>query len=167
MLVIWNLFPVLLSKVNYKDYGLGCQEMNDYQRILGIDPGEKRIGLALSDPLGITAQGLPTIQIKSPADAAEKISMVAREKEVVKIIIGLPLNMDGSEGEQADRSYHLGSLLEELLGLPVIFRDERLTSRQAELVLLEADMRRRRRKEHVDRLAAQIILQCYLDEQGD
>jgi len=136
-------------------------------RILGIDPGEKRIGLALSDPLGITAQGLQTIQIISPADAATKISMVAREKEVVKIIIGLPLNMDGSEGEQAHRAYHLGSLLEELLDLPVIFRDERLTSRQAELVLLEADMRRRRRKEHVDRLAAQIILQCYLDEQGD
>jgi putative pre-16S rRNA nuclease len=138
--------------------------MDTYHRILGIDPGEKRIGLALSDPLGITAQGLPTITVSSPTDAAEKIARIARESEVERIIIGLPLNMDGSEGEQADRARHLGSLLEELLGLPVIFRDERLTSRQAELVLLEADMRRKRRKEHVDRLAAQIILQSYLDE---
>jgi len=138
--------------------------MNTSKRILGIDPGEKRIGLALSDPLGITAQGLPTLQIKSPADAAEKISVIAREREVIKIIIGLPLNMDGSEGDQAERAYHLGALLEELLDLPVIFRDERLTSRQAELVLLEADMRRSKRKEHLDRLAAQIILQSYLDE---
>jgi len=138
--------------------------INTCKRILGIDPGEKRIGLALSDPLGLTAQGLPTLQIKSPADAAEKISLVAREREVVKIIIGLPLNMDGTKGDQAERAYHLGSLLEELLGLPIIFRDERLTSRQAELVLLEADMRRSKRKDHLDRLAAQIILQSYLDE---
>jgi putative pre-16S rRNA nuclease len=141
--------------------------MNTFKRILGIDPGEKRIGLAMSDPLGITAQGLPTIQVKSPADAVEQISRVAREADVKRIVVGLPLNMDGSEGEQAKRAHFLGSQLEELLGLPVIFRDERLTSRQAELVLLEADMRRKKRKENIDRLAAQIILQSYLDEEGD
>lgn len=141
--------------------------MDTYQRILGIDPGEKRIGLAMSDPLGITAQGIPTIQVKSPTDAIEQISLIARDKEVKKIVIGLPLNMDGSEGEQAKRAYYLGSQLEELLDLPIIFRDERLTSRQAELVLIEADMRRNKRKENIDRLAAQIILQCYLDEEGD
>ncbi|MEA1929015.1 MAG: Holliday junction resolvase RuvX [Candidatus Auribacterota bacterium] len=139
--------------------------MDTYQRILGIDPGEKKIGLALSDPLGITAQGLDTIQVTSPADAAEQISRVARESGAQRIIIGLPLNMDGSEGEQARRAYNLGSLLEESLSLPVIFRDERLTSRQAEQVLLEADMRRKKRKLTVDRLAAQIILQSYLDEE--
>jgi len=141
--------------------------MNDYQRILGIDPGEKRIGVAMSDPLGITAQGLPTIQVKSPEDAAEQISRIARAETVKKIVVGLPLNMDGSEGEQAERAYHLGQKLEELSGLPVIFRDERLTSRQAELVLLEADMRREKRKKNIDRLAAQIILQSYLDEEGE
>ncbi len=141
--------------------------MNDYNRILGIDPGEKRIGVAMSDPLGITAQGLPTIQVKSPEDAAEQISRIARAETVKKIVVGLPLNMDGSEGEQAERAYHLGRKLEELSGLPVIFRDERLTSRQAELVLLEADMRRDKRKKNIDRLAAQIILQSYLDETGD
>ncbi len=141
--------------------------MDTYQRILGIDPGEKRIGLAMSDPLGITAQGLPTIQVKSPADAVEQISRVAREADVKRIVVGLPLNMDGSEGEQAKRAHFLGSQLEELLELPVIFRDERLTSRQAELVLLEADMRRDKRKENIDRLAAQIILQSYLDEEGE
>jgi len=136
-----------------------------YGRILGIDPGEKRIGLALSDPLGITAQGLPTIQVNSPADAVQQISHIAHESAVEKIVIGLPLNMDGSEGEQAERAYCLGSQLEEALARPIIFRDERLTSRQAEQVLLEADMRRKKRKEHLDRLSAQIILQSYLDEQ--
>ncbi|MDP8215368.1 MAG: Holliday junction resolvase RuvX [Candidatus Euphemobacter frigidus] len=132
-------------------------------RILGIDPGEKRIGLALSDPLGITAQGLETLQVTSPGDAVQQISEIARQVEVSKIIIGLPLNMDGSKGEQARRAQRLGARLEAALHLPVLFRDERLTSRQAEQVLIEANLSRRRRREKIDRMAAQLILQNYLD----
>lgn len=135
-------------------------------RILGIDPGEKRIGLALSDPLGITAQGLPTLQITSPSDAAQKIAGIAGQAEVSTIVVGLPLNMDGTEGDQARRAHRLGARLKDILHLPVLFRDERLTSRQADQVLLEGELSRERRKKEIDRIAAQLILQSYLDEEG-
>ena len=141
--------------------------MHDRGRILGIDPGEKRIGLALSDPLGITAQGLPTLRVTSPVNAVRQIAVIAGQSEVSTIIIGLPLNMDGTEGEQARRAYRLGARLKEMLQLPVLFRDERLTSRQAERVLLEGNLSRKRRKKEIDRIAAQIILQSYLDERGE
>ncbi len=140
--------------------------MRDQGRILGVDPGEKRIGLAVSDPLGITAQGLPTLKVTSPADAPRLIAEVARRIDATGIVIGLPLNMDGTEGEQARRAYQLGARLEEETLLPVSFRDERLTSIQAEQVLIAGDLRRERRKKEIDRISAQIILQCYLDEIG-
>jgi putative holliday junction resolvase len=137
-------------------------------RILGIDPGEKRIGLAISDPLGITAQGLPTIAVSSAGETIREIGETARRLEVVRVVIGLPLQMDGSEGEGTRRARRLGGQLASTLGLPVIFRDERLTSRLAEKVLLEGNLSRKRRKEESDRLAAQLILQNYLDsEEGD
>ena len=140
--------------------------MNEKDRILGIDPGEKRIGLAVSDPLGITAQGLETIQVSSAGETIREIGKTAGRLEVSRIVIGLPLQMDGSEGEGARRACRLGRQLEAALGLPVIFRDERLTSRLAEQALLEGDLSRKRRKVETDRLAAQLILQNYLDEQG-
>jgi putative Holliday junction resolvase len=132
-------------------------------RILGIDPGEKRIGLAVSDPLGITAQGLETIQVSSSGETLRRISETAWRLEVVRIVVGLPLRMDGSEGEGTRRARRLGGQLESALGLPVIFRDERLTSRLAEQALLEGNLSRERRREESDRLAAQLILQNYLD----
>lgn len=135
-------------------------------RILGVDPGEKRIGLAVSDPLGITAQGLPTILVTSIGETIQKIGEAARRLEVVQMVIGLPLNMDGSEGEQAQKSRKLGQRLEADLGLPVIYWDERLTSLMAEAAMLEGDLSRTRRKEESDRLAAQLILQNYLDGEG-
>lgn len=135
-------------------------------RILGVDPGEKRIGLAISDPLGITAQGLPTILVTSIGETIQKIGEAARRLEVVQMVIGLPLNMDGSEGEQAQKSRKLGQRLEADLGLPVIYWDERLTSLMAEAAMLEGDLSRTRRKEESDRLAAQLILQNYLDGEG-
>lgn len=133
---------------------------------MGIDPGEKRIGVAISDPLGITAQGLPTISVTSIGEAIQKIGETVRRLEVVRMIIGLPLNMDGSEGEQAQKSRKLGRRLEADLRLPVIYWDERLTSRMAEAAMLEGDLSRTRRKEVSDRLAAQLILQNYLDGEG-
>ncbi len=135
-------------------------------RILGVDPGEKRIGLAVSDPLGITAQGLPTITVSSAGETLREIGETARRLEAVRVVIGLPLQMDGSEGEGARMARRLGGRLEAELGLPVIFRDERLTSRLAEAALLEGDLSRKRRKAESDRLAAQLILQNYLDETG-
>ncbi len=140
--------------------------MEGIGRTLGIDPGEKRIGMAVSDPLGITAQGLETIEVRSAADTARRIGETARGLEAVRIVIGLPLRMDGSEGEGTRRARKLGRRLEAELGIPVIYRDERLTSRMAEAALLEGDLSRKRRKEESDRLAAQLILQNYLDSQG-
>ena len=133
-------------------------------RILGIDPGEKRIGLALSDPLGITAQGLSTLELGNPNQAAVKIAEIIRGRGVKLVVMGLPLNMDGSAGIQAARARKLGTEIEAKSGVPVIYRDERLTSRQAEQVLLQADLSRRKRKTRVDRLAAQLILQSYLEQ---
>ncbi len=132
-------------------------------RILGIDLGEKRIGLAVSDPLGMTAQGLPTLEIRSEKEALAGIAAAARDWKAVRIVIGLPLNMNGSEGAQASRARRVGAALGRMLLLPVDFRDERWSSRSAERVLLEADLSRRKRRQALDRLSAQIILQNYLD----
>lgn len=140
--------------------------MNVEGRILGIDPGEKRIGLAISDPLGFTAQGLETLRVVSAGETIRQIAETARRREVARVVIGLPLKMDGSEGEGARRARRLGERLEAELGLEVIFWDERLTSRQAEQALLEGRLSRKRRKEEADRLAAQLILQNYLDLEG-
>ncbi len=140
--------------------------MNGITRILGIDTGEKRIGLAVSDPLGITAQGLKTIEVHSTGEAIRQIAETARQLEVTRIVIGLPLRMDGSEGEGTRRARRLGRRLEAVLELPVIFRDERLTSKIAEQAMLEGDLSRARRKVESDRLAAQLILQNYLDSEA-
>ena len=135
-------------------------------RILGIDWGEKRIGLAVSDPLGITAQGLPTLAVSSSGETLREIAATVRKWEVARIVIGLPLLMDGSEGEGTRKVRQLGRRLEAELDLPVEFSDERLTSRIAEAALLEGDLSRKRRKEESDRLAAQLILRNYLDSEG-
>jgi len=137
---------------------------NDTGRILGIDPGEKRIGLALSDPLGITAQGLSTLTIKDRTEAVERIAGIIRDKKVNLVVMGFPLNMDGSAGLQAERARKMGTEIEEKSGVPVVYRDERLTSLQAEKVLLKADLSRGKRKSKIDLLAAQLILQSYLNQ---
>ncbi|MCX6349876.1 MAG: Holliday junction resolvase RuvX [Candidatus Aureabacteria bacterium] len=132
-------------------------------RILGIDLGEKRIGLAVSDPLNLIAQGVPTLTGLSEKQAFAAIGALVLERAVARIVLGLPLNMNGSEGPQARNARRFGEDLRRALRIPVDFWDERLTSRSAERVLLEADMSRRRRKLVLDRLSAQLILQGYLD----
>lgn len=132
-------------------------------RILGLDLGEKRIGLAVSDPLGLTAQGLPTLEVASEQEALEGIAGAAREWEAARIVVGLPVNMNGSEGAQAARARRVGAALGRALSLPVDFCDERWSSRSAERILLEADLSRGKRRKALDRLSAQIILQSYLD----
>jgi putative Holliday junction resolvase len=136
-------------------------------RIVAVDLGEKRIGLAISDPLGITAQGHSILRVNSFREAVQKLSESIREMGAARVVVGLPLNMNGSEGVQARKAYRFGDQLEKKLGVPVVFWDERLSSRQAERVLLRADLSRRRRREKTDKLAAQIILQSYLDKIGD
>jgi putative Holliday junction resolvase len=135
-------------------------------RILGIDMGERRIGLALSDPLGYTAQGLKTIQINNPDEVCDKLIVVINEKKVEKLVFGLPINMNGSMGPQAKKVQEYASKLKMLTNIPVDFEDERLSSVSAEQVLLLADQSRKKRKKSIDMLSAVIILQSYLDRKG-
>lgn len=132
-------------------------------RAMGLDVGDKTVGLALSDALGITAQGLPTVQRKSLEADLAAIMAICRENDVERLVVGLPLNMDGSEGPRAEICRRFGDRLSERSGLPVEYWDERLTTAQAERVLLEADLSRRKRKKVIDRLAAQVILQAWMD----
>jgi len=130
--------------------------------ILAVDHGERRIGLAVSDEMGVAAHGLPTVRCAGGADDLERICEAARERGVDEIVVGLPRNMDGSEGAQAAAARAFGSMLGERLGLPVRFVDERLSSLRAERVLSESGVSLGKRKGMVDRMAAQFILEHYL-----
>ncbi len=132
-------------------------------RILGLDPGEKRIGVAVSDALGITAQPLTAIRRSSLKADIEAIGKICREYQVGLIVLGLPLNLDGSAGEKARESMELAEKLRQSLGIEVELWDERLSTRAVQGMLLEADASRRRRRQVVDKLAAAYILQGYLD----
>lgn len=134
-------------------------------RALGLDLGTKTIGLAVTDELGLTAQGLPTWERVGPRKDVAELTRLAREYGVDRFVIGLPLNMDGSEGPRAEATKKFGATLEEATKLPVIYWDERLTTVAAQRVLLEADLSRKRRKEVIDQVAASLILQGWLDAQ--
>lgn len=134
-------------------------------RFLGIDFGEKKIGLAISDLLALTAQPLIVINRKSIKEDIEVINDIVINKNVAKIVIGLPLNMDGSEGEGAKNTRIFAEKLRNKINIPIEFLDERLTTAQAEKMLIdEADLSRNKRKKVKDKLAACIILQSYLDK---
>jgi len=141
--------------------------MTDEQsRVIAIDFGEKRIGVAVSDPLGITAQPVCTIHRKGKKkDIAELLEIISRY-EAGQVVMGLPLRADGSAGEIAEKAKKFGEAVRAASGLPVAYQDERFTTVEAEEVLLLADMSRKRRKEVIDKLAAQLILQKYLDKKG-
>jgi len=130
---------------------------------MGIDHGSVRTGLSLSDPLGMTAQPLAVLEPGTGKGALAEIARLARTHEVTRFVIGLPLNMDGREGERARGVRAFGRKLAGLTNLPVEYWDERLSSVEAERVLLEADLSRKRRKAAIDKTAAQIILGSYLD----
>lgn len=132
-------------------------------RTLGIDYGEKRIGLALSDPLGMTAQPLQILQRTRTAEDLKALVAIIGDHEVVRIVIGLPLNMDGTEGFMVESMRAFSGALLDLLPIEIIEVDERLTSHQATLALNTASVRGKKRKENRDIIAAQIILQTYLD----
>ena len=132
-------------------------------RILGLDYGEKRIGLALSDEMGITARGIPTLTRRSLEKDLESLEKIIRRFVVEKIVIGYPLRLDGSEGIQCEKVSRFAGILEKRFALPVIKWDETLTTSRAEEILTEVKVSRKKRKAVVDKLAAMIILQDYLN----
>jgi putative Holliday junction resolvase len=144
----------------------GTSETRREIRILALDVGEKRIGLAISDPLGITAQGLEVLLRQGPDADLKRLLEVARAYQVTQIVVGVPRHLDGRPGKQAQEILDLARSLGEALGVGVIPWDERLTTVEAERVLLQADLSRRRRRQVVDRLAAVLILQNYLDSRA-
>ena len=131
-------------------------------RILGLDVGSKTIGMAVSDPLGITAQGLQTLRRKNKRTDFGRLNEVVRQYEVAEIVVGLPLRMSGLEGTQSEKMRQFAADLRKASGLPVHLWDERLTSAEANRVLRDSEMSIKRRGEVVDRLAAVLILQNWM-----
>ncbi len=135
-------------------------------RVLGLDYGTKTVGVAVSDPLGITAQGLETISRKEENKLRKtlaRIEELCREYEVKTIVLGLPKNMNNTVGERAQAAEEFREMLERRTALPVVMWDERLTTVMAENVLKENGVRREERKKYIDKIAAVFILQSYLD----
>lgn len=132
-------------------------------RVLGLDVGSRRIGLAISDPLGITAQGLETLQRQNKRLDFAQLEQVIREYEVAEIVVGLPLRMTGAEGTQAEKMQAFAEEIRRRFRLPVHLWDERLTSVQANRLLRETDMSIKRRGQVVDQMAAVLILQSWMD----
>jgi putative Holliday junction resolvase len=135
-------------------------------RVLGVDLGERRVGVAVSDPLGITAQGRETMPRLGGLRDLEAIAALAREEDAQRIVIGLPLRLDGTAGVAAEEARKFAADLERVIDVPVDLWDERLTTAEVERAMTEAGVRRRKRRVQVDRLAAVLILQSWLDAQG-
>lgn len=142
------------------------QEGQTDVRILGLDVGDKRIGVSISDEMGWTAQGLEVITRQGDeAQDLERITALMKEYNVEKVIVGLPKNMNGTIGPRGELCKAFALHLEEVSGVPIQMWDERLTTMAAERTLIEADISRKKRKQVVDKLAAVMILQGYLDSQ--
>ena len=135
-------------------------------RVLAIDHGTKRMGIAVSDELKMIAQPIEYIPAEPFADFLARLKVIVREKEVELIIVGMPRNMDGSYGPAALKVQEFVAVLKDAIITPIQTWDERLTSAQANRFLIEADVRRSKRKEKVDKTAAAILLQSYLDSIG-
>lgn len=135
-------------------------------RIMGLDFGSKTVGVAISDPLLITAQGIEIIRRKEENKLRQTLARIEQlilEYEVTEIVLGYPKNMNDSEGERIEKTKEFADKLTRRTGLPVAFWDERLTTVAADRAMMDAGIRRENRKEHVDKLAAVFILQGYLD----
>ena len=133
-------------------------------RILGLDVGSHTIGVAVSDELGVTAQGLKTIRRKSMEEDLKEIASIISQFGVTKMVVGLPKSLDGSLGKQAELVFQWIKALRKKIRLPVVTWDERLSTVGATKILLEADLSRKKRKTVIDKLAAVLILQGYLDQ---
>lgn len=135
-------------------------------RILGIDYGVRRVGVAASDLTGTIAMPRVVLTVRDPEDALRQVLAACREAGAERVVVGLPLNMDGSRGEAVERVEQFVARLRAALPVPVDTWDERLSTSSAERSLLEADLSRRRRREVVDKIAAQVILQSFLDSRA-
>lgn len=132
-------------------------------RILALDIGEIRIGVAISDESRTIARGLETIAVSGIRDTISRIRNIINQHKVKEVIVGLPLNMNGSIGPAAKKAIDFADKLKENLSVAVSTFDERLTTRQGEAILLQADLSRKKRKSKIDKMAAQIMLQACLD----
>ena len=135
-------------------------------RIMGLDVGSKTVGVAISDPLGFTAQGLEIIQIDEEKEqfGFERLTELVEQYKVDKFVLGLPKNMNNTSGPRVEASKAYGEKIAQLFQIPVEYQDERLTTVAAERMLIEqTDVSRSKRKKVIDKLAAQLILQNYLD----
>lgn len=139
-------------------------------RVMGLDVGSKTVGIAVSDPFGWTAQGVEIIRINEEQEefGFERLAELVKEYEVTRFVVGLPKNMNNSIGPRAEASMAYGKTIEELFQIPVSYQDERLTTVQAERMLVEqANTSRAKRKKVIDKVAAVMILQNYLDSAGN
>ena len=139
-------------------------------RIMGLDYGSKTIGVAISDPLGLTAQGIEIIRREEEnklRKSLRRIEVLIAEYQVEEIVLGFPKNMNNTIGERAEKSLQLKETLEKRCGLPVIMWDERLTTVEANRTLMESGVRRENRSKYVDMIAAVFILQGYLDAKAN
>ena len=136
-------------------------------RILALDFGEKNIGVAVSDSLGISARGLMTLRRQSIKKDLQEIFDLTQQHEAGLVVMGLPLNMDGSRGPAAEKAEEFARRLKGRLNIPVTLWDERLSTRAAERVLLEGNVRRKSRQDVIDKMAAVVILQNYLDSRSN
>jgi putative Holliday junction resolvase len=136
---------------------------NEMERILGLDVGDKTIGVALSDPLQLTAQGLTTIRRESKVKDFSVLESYIDEFQVKKIVVGLPKNMNGTIGLQGEKVIKFADMVKNKFKVDIIYIDERLTTVAAERLLIEGDVRREKRKKVIDKIAATYILQTYLD----
>lgn len=138
------------------------------QRIMGLDVGSVTVGVAVSDLLGYTAQPVETIRINEAKEdyGFERLAELVKEYQPAKFVLGLPKHMNNDEGIRAQASRHYGDLLMAEFDIPVVYQDERLTTAQAEKILIQGHTRRENRKKYIDKLAAVLILQNYLDSQA-
>lgn len=135
-------------------------------RLMGIDFGDARVGIALSDPLGMMAQGYKTIKNDGTQQLFVEIQSIIKEKEVTKIVVGLPKNMDNSEGFRADATKAFAKTLSTYTDIPIEYSDERLTTVSAHGMLSEMNVRGKKRKGAVDTLSAALILETYMRKNG-
>lgn len=135
------------------------------RRLAALDVGDKRIGVAVSDALRLTAQPVGTVERRSLAADCAAIEKLLAEYDIEKVVAGLPLNPRGEEGEQADRVRHFCKRFVLETGRELVFQDERLTTAEGDRMLIESGMRRNRRREVRDRIAAALILQAWMDSQ--
>lgn len=134
-----------------------------YKRLMGVDYGNVRIGISMSDLLQIIASPFETYQTRSESEDLEHIAKLAKDNQVETIVIGLPLNMDGTEGDRAEKTREFGEKLCKCVEAKVVYQDERLSSVTAEDILIESGVRREDRKKVIDKLAATIILRTYME----